>query len=69
MRYEATAVGDRVAALKQAWPLNAVPDHQLRRFSEVSYGIGGRTHRLACRAFLVALCSFRTDAHYANSRM
>ena len=32
MRYEATAVGDRVAALKEAWHLNAVPDSPVRRF-------------------------------------
>jgi mono/diheme cytochrome c family protein len=32
MRYEATAVGDRVAALKQAWHLNAVPESPVRRF-------------------------------------
>src|SRR5258707_1641094 len=33
MRYEATAVGDRVAALKQAWHLNVVPKSPVRRFS------------------------------------
>src|SRR3984893_18940657 len=32
MRYEATAVGDRVAALKGAWHLNAVPESPVRRF-------------------------------------
>jgi mono/diheme cytochrome c family protein len=32
MRYEATAVGDRVVALKEAWHLNAVPESRVRRF-------------------------------------
>src|ERR1700730_19197823 len=32
MRYEATAVGDRVAALNEAWHLNAVPESPVRRF-------------------------------------
>jgi mono/diheme cytochrome c family protein len=32
MRYQATAVGDRVAALKEAWRLNAVPESPVRRF-------------------------------------
>src|SRR5258708_7596997 len=33
MRYEATAVGDRVAALKQSWHLNVVPKSPVRRFA------------------------------------
>src|SRR6202171_2272685 len=33
MRYEATAFGDRVAALGEAWHLNAVPESPVRRFS------------------------------------
>src|SRR6202023_3403165 len=32
MRCEATAVGDRVAPLKEAWHLNAVPESPVRRF-------------------------------------
>src|ERR1700692_528615 len=32
MRYEATAVGDRVAAVKEAWHVNAVPGSPVRRF-------------------------------------
>jgi cytochrome c2 len=32
MRYEATAVGDRVATLKRAWHMNAVPESRVRRF-------------------------------------
>src|SRR5258708_1233703 len=32
MSYEATAVGDRVAALKQAWHLNVFPKSLVRRF-------------------------------------
>ena len=32
MRYEATAVGDGVVALKEAWHLNAVPESPVRRF-------------------------------------
>src|ERR1700730_18579005 len=32
MRYEATTVGDRVAALKEAWHLIAVPKSPVRRF-------------------------------------
>src|ERR1700732_5257924 len=31
--YQATAVGDRVAALKEAWHLNAVPESPARRFA------------------------------------
>src|ERR1700686_1469911 len=33
MRDEATSVGDRIAALKQAWHLNAVPESPMRKFS------------------------------------
>jgi hypothetical protein len=33
MKYEAAAVGDRLAALEQAWHLNAARESPVRRFS------------------------------------
>ena len=63
MRYEATAVCDRVAALKQAWYLNAVPESPVRRFPlGFLTGSAGALIVLACRASWSPFASFRTDA-------
>ena len=61
MRYEAPAVGDRVAALKEARHLNAVPESPERGFP-VGFltGSAGAPHpivHLSCFAN-VALCFF-----------
>jgi cytochrome c2 len=67
MRYEATAVGDRVAALKEAWRLNAVPESPVRRFplGFLTGSAGARIVWLVVLLGLPLLVSAQT-LHYAK---
>jgi cytochrome c2 len=67
MRYEATAVGDRVAALKGAWRLNAVPESPVRRFplGFLKGSAGARIVWLVVLLGLPLLVSAQT-LHYAK---
>jgi mono/diheme cytochrome c family protein len=67
MRYEATAVGDRVAALKEAWHLNAVPKSPVRRFplGLLTGSAGARLVWLVALFGLPLLLSAQT-IHYAK---
>jgi cytochrome c2 len=67
MRYEATAVGDRVAALKEAWRLNAVPESPVRRFplGFLKGSAGARIVWLVVLLGLPLLVSAQT-LHYAK---
>jgi mono/diheme cytochrome c family protein len=67
MRYEATAVGDRVAALKEAWRLNAVPESPVRRFplGFLTGSAGARIVWLVVLLGLPLLLSAQT-LHYAK---
>jgi mono/diheme cytochrome c family protein len=67
MRYEATAVGDRVAALKEAWHLNAVPKSPVRRFplGFLTGSAGARLVWLVALFGLPLLLSAQT-IHYAK---
>jgi mono/diheme cytochrome c family protein len=67
MRYEATAVGDRVAALKEAWHLNAVPKSPVRRFplGFLTGSAGARIVWLVALFGLPLLLSAQT-IHYAK---
>jgi cytochrome c2 len=67
MRYQATAVGDRVAALKEAWRLNAVPESPVRRFplGFLTGSAGARIVWLVVLLGLPLLVSAQT-LHYAK---
>ncbi len=67
MRYEATAVGDRVAALKEARHLNAVPKSPVRRFplGFLTGSAGARLVWLVALFGLPLLLSAQT-IHYAK---
>src|ERR1700676_2995739 len=68
MKYEATAVGDRVAALKQAWHLNAVPESPVRRFSlRFLTGSAGTLIVWLVVLFGRPLLLSAQTLHYANS--
>jgi mono/diheme cytochrome c family protein len=54
MRYEATAVGDRVAALEETWHLNAVPESPLRKFP-LRFPPGPANARIAWLVVLLGL--------------